>query len=172
MQMESTNQTTTLASKERWLTLTLIGITLAVLVAGLSLPIMRVQQLVFWKEDFTVLQGIAALFEEGSYLLGGILFLFSVCFPIFKLFGLLYLWFKPLTIDQRAFALEWLHRLSKWSMLDVFVIALLIVVSKTAAGLKIEPRLGIYLFALAVVGSSLLTSWVMRIVKNEHPLYD
>ncbi len=170
--MIKNSDTQLLASRSQWFIPLLLLLSLIILLLGLSMPVMRMQQLVFWKEDFTILHGVGALLSQGDYLLGTILFLFSICFPVLKLSALLYLWFRPLTQMQRQQALDWLHRLSKWSMLDVFVIAILIVLSKSGAGFKIEPRIGLYLFAIAVIASSLLTSWVSKVANKSKRLRD
>lgn len=164
--MDQNPQTTSLANGESWHIPALISVAFALLVTGLCLPVMRVQQLLLWRDEYTVFHGIAELFNEGSYFLAVILFSFSICFPICKLLALLYVWFKPLTRPQQESALEWLQNLGKWSMLDVFVVALLIVISKTGAGLNIQPRIGLYFFAAAVFASSLLTSKVSKRLKG------
>lgn len=63
------------------------------LIAGLVLPVMTLKKLVFWKSTFSVLTGIQGLFIEGHWVLGVVILLFSVIFPIFKLTMLFQLWF-------------------------------------------------------------------------------
>ena len=93
--MIKNSDTQLLASRSQWFIPLLLLLSLIILLLGLSMPVMRMQQLVFWKEDFTILHGVGALLSQGDYLLGTILFLFSICFPVLKLSALLYLWFRP-----------------------------------------------------------------------------
>ncbi len=105
---------------------------------------------------------VEEVFDNGEVLLGMLLVLFSICFPALKLVlcALLGLGAGSDAFGQR---LEWLlHHTSKWSMTDVFVVALLIVFFK-ADGLnfRFEAELGVYLFAastiIASIGSSVLS---------------
>jgi len=147
---------------EAWyLPLLMVG-SLLILLCALFLPVMRVEKLVFWKDDYSVLMGVKELFLDGSWVLGIILFLFSVVFPIGKLLLLIGLWFWQVDTSQRANMLQLLGRLSRWSMLDVFVVALMIVLSKGSGILDVEPRIGVYLFGTAVIASTLLSESVKR----------
>ena len=62
------------------------------LAAGLSMPLMNVEKMVFWKNDYSVLGGISGLFKDGEYFLSAILFVFCLVFPITKLITLWLMW--------------------------------------------------------------------------------
>ena len=51
-------------------------------------------------------------------------------------------------------------------MLDVFAVAILIVAAKLRDLTQVQPRIGIYLFALAIVLSMLTTMRVERLAKG------
>jgi len=150
--------------KEKALPYSIIG-TLALLIVALMLPLMKVKQLFFWQDDYTVLQGVVELVTHGAIILGIVLFLFSIVFPVSKLVMLLVLWYRKVNRKQRQKLLGYLEMLSKWSMMDVFVVALMIVLSKAGGALDIEPRIGVYLFGVAVLCSTFLSSWMKK--KNE-----
>jgi paraquat-inducible protein A len=58
--------------------------------------------------------------------------------------------------------------LGKWSMLDVFVIAVTIVIVKVGGSFaKAEPRPGLYVFSLAVFLSMILTGRVHKLAARE-----
>jgi paraquat-inducible protein A len=59
--------------------------------------------------------------------------------------------------SRRHRQLHVLSFLGKWSMLDVFVVAILVVTVKLGAIANITVHVGIYLFTLAVLASMLLT---------------
>ena len=90
-------------------------------------------------------------------------------FPFAKLATLAFIWFRPLTERERVDALRWLELLGKWSMLDVFVVAILIVAAKLRDLTQVQPRIGIYLFALAIVLSMLSTMRVKQLAKKRQP---
>lgn len=65
----------------------LIIFSIGLLVIGLSLPIMTVRKL--WESNtYTIITGVQNLWHEKMYVLAGIIFVFSVIFPIAKLISL------------------------------------------------------------------------------------
>jgi len=147
----------------------LIGLALAVLVAGLSLPILTVEKTVFWRHwenHYSVFVGVVELAKSGDWLLAVILFFFSMVFPFAKLFSLALLWYRKLSETERRKTLHWLEILGKWSMLDVFIVSILIVAAKLRDLTQVQPRIGIYLFGLAIILSILATTRVERLARR------
>jgi len=148
-------------------------ISTVLLFIGLSLPLLQTQQQFFWKKwenSYSVWAGVKALSHQGDYFLAGVLFFFSIVFPLAKLISLAVIWFVKLREDQRATLLHWLGLLGKWSMLDVFVVAILIVLVKLGPMARVEPRIGVYFFAAAIVASMLTTMYVTRLARTPlHP---
>lgn len=143
----------------------LIGSTI-LLIKGLSLPLLYTQQMVFWKSTYSVWTGIVALWHVNELLLAGVLFFFSIVFPFTKLTALSVLWFIPMPENQRCLILHWLGILGKWSMLDVFVVAILIVLVKLGPMAKVEPREGVYFFAGAILASMITTMYVDSLARS------
>jgi len=126
---------------------------------SLFIPAIQVERLLFFTDIVTIWGAIVELFRRGEIVIGLVLFLFTAAFPALKLAAVIHLFASPSIGDprlhQRLRRLEWL---GKWSMLDVFVAALL-VVSLTATGLADARFLpGMYLFAVAVILTLLLSS--------------
>jgi len=147
-----------------WVPATLVG-SIALLIAGLSLPILHTQQLVFWKQTYSVWTGIIDLWRLGEYVLAVVVCCFSIAFPFAKLGLLASVWFGRLHSERRAQLLHWLGVLGKWSMLDVFVVAILIVLVKVGSLAKVEPRVGVYLFGSAILASMLVTMYIDRLAR-------
>ena len=137
------------------------------LILGLFLPVITLQELVFWKTTFSVVTGIQSLFQERHYFLALIILFFSIVFPIFKLIVLCQIWFSHLEDNRRNFYLHWLGILGKWSMLDVFVVAITIVVTKISGFAKGEARIGIYFFTASILLAMILTEYFERLMKKE-----
>ena len=77
--------------------------------------------------------------------------------PILKLSVLYLLVGKRLSGKKRLHQyLHWMHLYGKWSMLDVFVVAILVVAVKLGAIAHVEMRYGLYAFA----GSVLITMFI------------
>lgn len=138
----------------------------ALLITGLSLPLLHAQQMIFWKSSYSVWEGVKALWQEHELALATILFFFSIVFPVIKLVGLAVIWLWKLPEDNRARLLHWLGLLGKWSMLDVFVVAILIVLVKLGPMARVEPRVGVYVFSAAILCSMLTTVYVDGLAKR------
>ena len=75
-----------------------------------------------YEQKQTILVTIRYLFEHGGYWAATLLFLFSVCVP----FGKVALFFYALhaRAERREMALGFINFIGKWSMADVFVVAI------------------------------------------------
>ncbi len=95
------------------------------------LPIMRVDYL--GSPDYsTIMDGIIYFFKEGSYGIGAIILTASVLVPVFKIVGimmiLLSIHFRWETwLRHKTLMFRFIKFIGRWSMLDIFVIALLAV---------------------------------------------
>jgi len=93
------------------------------------LPIMEVEYFGI-PERSTIMDGIIYFFKEGSYGIGTIILTASILVPLFKVVGLLlilltirYRWARGLR--HKAVMFRYIEFIGRWSMLDIFVIALL-----------------------------------------------
>lgn len=145
----------------------LILLSFVLLLIALSMPLMKVEKMVLWKNEYSVIGGVKGLWEQGQYVLASILFFFSVVFPICKLAMLGFLWFVRLAEQRRQMVLHWLGVLGKWSMLDVFVVAILIVLVKLGPLAKVEPQRGIYWFAAAIFLSMITSMYVDNLAQKQ-----
>jgi len=59
-----------------------------------------------------------------------------------------------------------MHLYGKWSMLDVFVVAVLVVSVKLGAIASVEMRYGLYAFAAAVILTMYVTARVVSLVNR------
>ncbi len=139
---------------------------MALLAAGLSLPLMDVQRMVFWKNEYSVFTGVVSLARQHEWLLAGVLFFFCLVFPIVKLLLLVVIWAIRLAEEDRQRVLHWLNVLGKWSMLDVFGVAILIVLVKLGPLAQVEPKIGVYFFAGAIAASMLVTMYVSHLARR------
>jgi len=84
-----------------------------------------------------------------------------VVFPILKTLVLLAIWnLDPAHGERHRRHLGWLASYSKWSMLDVFVVALLVVSVKLGSLAEARVEVGIYAFAASVILTMLLSAWI------------
>ena len=140
----------------------LIISTISLILAFLA-PLFSVNKLWIFADTITLASSIVSLFTSGNYLLGLIVGLFAVVFPIVKLGSLYWLWtFSTVkTVKQN---LSWLAAISKWAMLDVFVIALMVVAIKLGAVMEVELHFGLFFFIAAVILSKVTVRMIDRIL--------
>ena len=156
---------------DRYLGLVLLG-SGALLVAGWLLPVMTIRTLLVFYDEVSILEGGLRLLESGDYLLFLLIMTFTVVFPVCKLTLAFLAWSRLHAATPRlSRALGWIEALGKWSMLDVFVIALLVVVIKISLISDVVIHVGLYIFAAAVVLSMLAVKRVavlaQRAVKGD-----
>jgi paraquat-inducible protein A len=130
---------------------------------GLSTPLIRVEKAIFLSNEYSVWSGVVGLWEERDWLLAAVVFFFSFVFPIVKLVLVAAIWFTPVLPERRAWLLNGLEALGRWSMLDVFVVAILIVATKLEPLASIYPRPGVHWFLAAVLVSMVTTHRVRRL---------
>ena len=155
-------------SKEAKLLRLLLVITSIFLAIGLVAPIITLKKFVLIENTFSVLSGTLQLLEEGQLFLFIVITGFSVVLPLLKI-GVLN---KLLSQKEQSAGnvdkyLHWMHLYGKWSMLDVFVVAVLVVAVKLGAIASVEIRFGLYLFAAAVVLTMYVTARVVSLTNKD-----
>jgi hypothetical protein len=122
-------------------------------------------------QNKSVFQLIALLFKGGNVLVGLCLVLFSIVFPLIKLFASLYALSKPHTqIAKRSVSL--INKLGKWSMADVFISSIFLAVfsfSNMNSGVDTASKtlIGIYFFLGFVLLSIISGSFFKKVVDIE-----
>lgn len=106
----------------------------------------------FAVSSFSIVEGVQLMWDAGSRGIAGLIFAFSVVFPTFKL---MILWLAGMRLrDDKCPGkfLRFVEKLGKFSMIDVFVISVLIVTVKgLPGGSRIHADWGLYVFAASVV---------------------
>ncbi|MGH8456416.1 MAG: paraquat-inducible protein A, partial [Stenotrophobium sp.] len=119
------------------------------------LPIMRTTKFLE-TEDSTILSGVVQLWNAGSWDLAVIVFVASIVFPLMKIGTLVLLLIAARRGPQgRQRELTRLYRtvefIGHWSMLDVFVVALLITLVHFGQFAQVEAGSGVIAFGAVVV---------------------
>lgn len=141
----------------------LIVVAALLFATGIFFPFFHVTKFWIFHHGVSVVGGIITLFQEGEYFLFAVLGLFTLVFPAAKLGLLAIVWLERAHDLAKVRRLHgWVATLGKWSMLDVFVVAILIVAMKSAAVAEIHLGSGLYLFTFSVVATQLASAWVAR----------
>ena len=119
------------------------------------LPIMETQQLSRVSAN-TIAGGVVLLWHHGSYPIALIIFIASVLVPLLKMLSIASLcWLvkRPgqFSSSQLARMLEITELVGKWSMVDVFVVALLVALVQVGGLLSIKPGSAALAFAGVVL---------------------
>ena len=138
----------------------------AALSIGISTPLITVEKAFFLENDYSIWSGVTGLWEDGELFLAALVFFFSFVFPILKLLLLAWIWFGRMGFERRTRAVQALEELGRWSMLDVFAVAILIVATKLGPLAQVYPQPGVYWFAAAVLASMVATRRVRALLPH------
>ncbi len=121
-----------------------------------ALPIMSTSSVILGREEHTILGGIIELWHTGSWDLALIVFIASIAVPILKIAALTLLLVTAHRRSrwrqlQRASLYRLIETVGHWSMLDVFVVVLLVGMVHFGAFANIEPAAGLLAFGAVVV---------------------
>lgn len=146
----------------------LLLITVSLLVVGITAPIVTLNKFVLIENTFSIISGCTELIYEKKYFLFFLITSFSVLLPLLKIIVL----FQIVTNKKRhndimQKLLHWMHLLGKWSMLDVFVVAVLVVTVKLGAIASVEARYGIYAFTASVFLTMYITARVVSLTSKK-----
>ncbi|AZD10542.1 Paraquat-inducible protein A [Pseudomonas chlororaphis] len=119
------------------------------------LPIMTVTSL-GQGDPSTIMSGVVQLVQHGMIPIAAVVFIASILVPTFKLVGIALLLFsvqrhQPLSAQQRILMYRFIEFIGRWSMLDIFVIAILVAVVNFGRLASIEANLGAVAFASVVI---------------------
>ncbi|AYG06284.1 paraquat-inducible protein A [Pseudomonas fluorescens] len=119
------------------------------------LPIMTVNSLGQGAPS-TIMSGVIELVQHGMFPIAAVVFIASILVPTFKLVGIALLLFsvqrhQPLSARQRIIMYRFIEFIGRWSMLDIFVIAILVAVVNFGRLASIEANLGAVAFASVVI---------------------
>ena len=106
------------------------------------------------KQHNTVFTGAMELFKDGMWEVAVLVFLASILIPFLKLVGLLYLSMcRPGrgSLRSRTTVYRVIDVIGRWSMLDVFLMSILVALVKLGALATVVPGIGLPFFAAVVV---------------------
>ena len=124
---------------------------------GLVLPLVRYEKLYYIDETPSLIDIVVSLWAQESGGLAVLVALFSIVFPVVKLFAIALEATAPAPATGKA---SWLTRLlpilGKWSMMDVMLVALVIVAAKTSGMASAFTQPGLWFYAASAIMTGLL----------------
>ncbi|CAH0533464.1 Intermembrane transport protein YebS [Vibrio stylophorae] len=128
----------------------------------------------------TIFSGVSTLMSKGMVGIGLIIFIASIVVPVAKILGLGFIlicirWYPLASPLFQAKCLRFIQLIGKWSMMDLFVISLMMTLIDRGQLLDFTPGLGAVAFAFVVVLTMLATEsldprliWHNRIINTSH----
>lgn len=113
-------------------------------------------------ESLKLLSTIQKLYESGDYTLTVIITAFTILFPIGKFLALGYV-LASRNVRRRSRINTWVKNLGQWSMGDVFVVALLVVIlriNSSVGQMHVAALPGLYVFTASVLTSMLVSAFL------------
>ncbi|MBW2282321.1 MAG: paraquat-inducible protein A [Deltaproteobacteria bacterium] len=107
-------------------------------------------------EGDTILSGVQVMFEMGWWAVGGLIFFASIVVPMAKLLSLTGLllsvqWRSSWRPRERTVLYRVVEYIGRWSMLDMFVVSLMVALIQLGAVATMEPGIGATFFAAVVI---------------------
>jgi len=119
------------------------------------LPVMHTHTL-FSESDDTIMSGVLSLLDDGSWPLALLVFVASIVVPLLKLLAMGWLLLavrrrRSGNAAQRSKLFRLVEFIGRWSMLDVFAVALLVSLVQIRSFATVHAGLGALAFATVVV---------------------
>ena len=134
-----------------------VAIALLLLVAsfclalGLVLPIIHIQKLYFFNQTPSLIELVWGLWNDGAWAIAIAVALFSIIFPFAKLTITFLTALAPATVARHSPLARWSSVLSKWSMMDVLLLALVIFAAKSSGLANATAQPGIWFYATSAI---------------------
>jgi len=139
------------------------------LYAGLTLPIIKTSSLWIFSDELSLVGIVHILWDEEEFFLSLVVLVFSLVFPALKLAVAYALWrFVAVSTPHFGRVLSLVEFLGKWSLADVLIVALAIVVIKGSGLVNASIGVGIYPFAASIVLTGAVVARVKHLARYAH----
>jgi len=132
-------------------------------VAAVLLPFMDMKRGLASTHTYSLPRSVQMLWESKLYVLAVIVVAFSVVFPFIKLFVM-----AAIVTGRGRSWLGFVERFGKWSMLDVFLVCLMLALANDQLLVKANSRIGVLCFTCAI-SLSMITSALMQARLGSEP---
>ena len=144
----------------------LLMVSLACLIVGVLAPLLTLEKMYFFENTVSLLSTIKGLYLQKEWFLFYVIAIFSLCIPAIKIASLVLI--TNMQFEQGSILdkiLQIIETFGKWSMLDVFVVALLLVSVKLGVLAKVDVHYGLYVFASSVLLTMGISLWIHKLSK-------
>jgi paraquat-inducible protein A len=163
-----------LVKKYTWacgLIMILITASLYFNILALSTPFLTIYHFIEPDEIYSLFGAVKLMWGYNLYIIAILIVGFSIIFPFVKLIVLFYICFVIRDAKARFKTITIIEALAKWSMLDVFVVCILLVLTNNQVFVSSKPNIGIYYFLLAIFISIICSIWVDHLCEKTYPVF-
>ena len=114
------------------------------------------------RNSSTIWSGVVSLMQQRSYAVAVVVFLASILIPVMKLLILFYLALTGHNGQHPKFKMSLYHfveAIGRWSMLDIFLLAILVAIVKLGHWTTVSPEKGAGLFLFVVIFTMLASAY-------------
>jgi paraquat-inducible protein A len=112
---------------------------------------------------------VKLLWESKLYVLAGVVVAFSMVFPFIKLGVMACVLFGRVREDRERRWIEFVESYGKWSMLDVFLVCIMLALANDQFWIDARPRAGLSCFTLAIMASMLTSRHMLSRLTRDDP---
>ena len=129
-------------------------------VAAVQLPFMDLRRGLGTASTYSLPHSVQLLWDSKLYVLAVIVVAFSVVFPFVKLLVLGAIVTGKARGARAGSLLAFVERFGKWSMVDVFLVCLMLALANDQLLISAVPRIGILCFTCAIALSMVTSAWM------------
>ena len=136
---------------------------------ALFVPFMSIKVVLVGNDIYSLPNSVRLMWESKIYVVAILIAFFSITFPFLKLAVLLVVWVAIPPTRERERILYWLCLLGKWSMLDPFIVILLMVLATDQWAVSTQTFSGVYLFLGSIASAIMLSTIATQIDRWVNP---
>lgn len=129
---------------------------------GITLPIVHFQKLYFFNDAPSLIVLFTGLWSEGSWIVALAVLIFSIIFPLLKLGIVFVTAIAPVAEFAHSPITRWAGVLSKWSMMDVLLVALVIFAAKSSGLADAFAQPGLWFYATSAITGAVAAGLLKR----------
>ena len=133
-----------------WTVPVLTFIAIAALLEALHAPFLKISQFLLASHSYSISDTATVLHDNGQVILYLVMAGTLAVIPISRLIILMWTWIIPMKIKTHIWMNSFTEGLSRWSMLDVFGLALFLVTTEGKDLVKTEIQPGLYVVLVAI----------------------
>lgn len=134
----------------RWIGV-LLAASFVMNVVALGVPFLEMEVTLSGTETYSLPRSVELMWEAKLYAIAVLVVAFSVCFPFVKLFLLWRVWSGRIPGERAQSELRFVETWGKWSMLDVWIVCLLLGLTDDQFFVSTVPRAGLPCFLVAIL---------------------